>query len=87
MSRLRGAPRSLIVISVERAADVDLICGEAALLIPADIALVTGVRLDQLTLAGHRRSSRHESEDPNMRSSVRTTLVTGQLPLQLETHL
>jgi hypothetical protein len=50
---LGAALRSLVVVAVERATNVDLILREPALLVAANVSLVAGVRLDQFSLPCH----------------------------------
>jgi len=44
----------------ERSADVNLVIGEATLLIASNVPLVTRMRLDEFSLAGHCNSNLHD---------------------------
>jgi hypothetical protein len=57
MARLGGALGSLILVAIERAADIDLIAREATLVIAADEALVTLMWFDEFSFAGLDASS------------------------------
>jgi hypothetical protein len=52
----------LIIVSTERSADINLVIGEATLLIASNVPLVTRMRLDEFSLADHCDSNLHDGD-------------------------